>query len=431
MIKKNILIFPAGSENAINIYDSLKYSLHFNLFGASSVRDYAEEIYPKENYVVTELYIQSESFFKNFNEIIKNFDIDYIIPTHDVISLFLMEHEKQINAKVVCSPFETAKIANSKIEILNNISNKFYCPKFYSISDKNIDFPVFLKPNVGAGGKGAILVKNREELENVFKNNSDMAICEFLPGDELTIDCFTDKNGELLFIGPRTRERITMGISFTSKTIPLSSEIEDIANDLNSTFKFRGAWFFQVKKDINNNYKLMEFSVRQAGTMALYRQLGVNFALLSLFDAMDMNVKILFNNYNLKLNRRLANSYTLDYKYNKVYIDFDDTLIINNKINTTAVMFLYQCLNKNKKIILITKHSTEISDDLKKFHIDNTIFEKIYSLNESDNKSDYIDNVDSIFIDNYYKEREEVYIKLGIPVFDVDAIECLIDYSEV
>ena len=37
----------------------------------------------------------------------------------------------------------------------------------------------------------------------------------------------------------------------------------------------------------------------------------------------------------------------------------------------------------------------------------------------------------SIFIDNYFKERYEIHQNLNIPVFDVDAIECLIDDSKI
>ena len=225
---------------------------------------------------------------------------------------------------------------------------------------------MFIKPDIGAGGKGATIVNSVEQLNTILKTSNNMVICQYLPGNELTVDCFTDRKGQLLFIGPRTRDRITMGISFNSKKVPLTNEIEQIANDLNNLFKFRGAWFFQVKQDYDGNYKLMEFSVRMAGTMALYRELGINFALLSLFDAMNMDIKLLYSDLNIELSRRLQNSYTIDYYYENVYIDFDDTIIVQNKVNTIAMQFIYQCINKNKKIILLSKHSTDLLLDLKK-----------------------------------------------------------------
>ena len=47
-MKKNILVFPCGSEIALEIYRSVNKSIHFNLIGASSVDDHGKFIY--ENY---------------------------------------------------------------------------------------------------------------------------------------------------------------------------------------------------------------------------------------------------------------------------------------------------------------------------------------------------------------------------------------------
>lgn len=431
MNKINVLIFPAGGENAIDIYNALKYNLHFNLYGASSKHDYAEEIYKLENYCVSNFNINDNSFIDHFNKLLDKWQIQYIIPTHDTVALYLMENVSKIHAKIVCSPYETTKIAHNKGLMFEYLKDKEYIPKIYYSIEEIKDFPVFLKPYIGVGGKGTFCAKNKVDLIEFLKDKQDYLLSEFLPGEEYTIDCFTDRNGKLLFAGPRTRERITMGISFTSQTVSLEPEILNIAEDLNQTFTFRGTWFFQIKKDCNGKYKLLEFSIRHATTMGLYRQLGINFALLSLFTAMDMDVNIIFNHYNMKLNRRLSNAYQLDYQYHNVYIDFDDTLIINGKVNTDVMKFLYQCNNKKKNIFLITKHSTDIYEDLKKCHIDSTLFHEIFLLKEEQNKVDFICQQESIFIDNYYKERKEVFDCLGIPVFDVDAIECLLDYSEV
>ena len=258
-----------------------------------------------------------------------------------------------------------------------------------------------------------------------------MIICENLPGNEYTVDCFTDRKGNLLFVGPRTRERITMGISFKSNSVILNEEIQHIAAQLNNKFIFRGAWFFQVKEDKFGKLKLLEFSVRQAGTMALYRQLGINFAILSIFDFMDLDIEIMYNDYSIQLDRRLSNSYKVEYEYNKIYVDFDDTLIVNNKVNTTLMKFLYQATNKRKKIILLTKHQFDLDESLKKHRINKDLFDDIILLTSDDKKSSYIDNSNSIFIDNYFLERIDVKTNCSIPVFDVDAVESLIDDKEI
>lgn len=427
--KVNILIFPAGLENAIDIYDSLKYNLHFNVFGASGKKDHAEFIYPKERLFIGDLYITKESFIDEFNKVLGEFKIDYIIPTHDTIALFLTEHQNEISAKVVCSPYETSRIAENKKLTYEVLKDSPFYPKVYKSADEVTKYPVFLKLFVGAGGKGTDLANNKDELEQILAKNSDLLVCEYLPGKEYTVDCFTNKDGVLLFAGPRKRERITLGITFHSERVENNSEFEAIARDLNNKFKFRGAWFFQVKEDEFGHIKLMEFSVRQAGTMAFYRHLGVNFAALSIFDAMGYNVKVLFNDYKITLDRRLKSSYRFDYQYEKVYVDFDDTIIVEGKVNTTLMKLIYQCVNSNKQIVLLTKNADDFDELLKRYRISRELFDEIILIEPEKKKADYIDNSRAVFIDNYFPERVSVKEICNIPVFDVDAVECLIDSS--
>ena len=425
MKKVNVLIFPSGAENAINAYDSLKYNIHFELFGASSKKDHSDYIFDKEHLMYGDYNINSSSFIDNFNKLILEKKIEFVIPTHDEISYFLVKNQDKIYAKIVCSPLETCEIALSKLKTYHSLKAKNYYPKVYDVEDNNIDFPVFIKPDIGAGAKDTHIVYDIETLKKYCMEKKYL-ISELLPGDEITIDCFTDRNGKLLFVGPRSRSRITNGISFRSENVLLTEEIKKIADDLNSTFIFRGLWFFQLKKDKNSVYKLLEFSVRCAGTMALYRQIGINFVALSLFDFMGYDLKIIENKFNIQLDRYYKCCYKTDLKYENIYLDFDDTLIINDKVNLTVIQLMYQWKNDNKNIYLLTKHKTNIYDDLKKYRIDVNLFKEVICIDESDSKEKYIESKNSIFIDNYFPERLSVHEKKGIPVFDVDAVECLI-----
>ena len=174
--KENVLIFPAGSESAIDIYNSLKYNLHFNVFGASGKTDHAEFVYKKDRLFIGDLYINNGNFIDSFNKVLKKFDISYIIPTHDTIAVFLKKNEEKINAKVVCSPYETAKIAENKFLTFEYLKESIYFPKIY-LDFQDVDkYPVFLKPYIGAGGKGTFIAKNREILKEVISNNKNLLI---------------------------------------------------------------------------------------------------------------------------------------------------------------------------------------------------------------------------------------------------------------
>ena len=91
-------------------------------------------------------------------------------------------------------------------------------------------------------------------------------------------------------------------------------------------------------------------------------------------------------------------------------------------------MFLYQCLNRGKKIILISKHERNISETLKSYHISEELFDEIIHIPKHERKTDYIKTLTSIFIDDSFSERRDVYETLHIPVFDVDMVESLIDW---
>ena len=424
--KHNVLIFPAGSEIGFEIYNSLRYNLHVSLFGASAKADHAKFVYPAERYFEDDFYINRRDFLSEFNALLQRLGIDLIMPTHDDVVLYLAQHQSKLFSKVVTSPYETTLIARRKTLTFDVFSRYKFCPHTYHAPYDDLEFPVFLKPDIGQGGKGTFYVENPEQLKTWLQSNPALLVCEYLPGEELSVDCFTDRKRELLFVGPRTRERVQMGISFHSASVPLTPEINEIAHSINSALTLRGAWFFQVKRDKGGQWKLLEFAARQSSTMGLYRQAGVNFALLSIFDALDLDVRILKNEYDIVLSRNLQNRYKMSFEFQRVYIDFDDTLVIDGKVNENAMKFLYQCKNRGVFVSLITKHRFDLSESLKAARIAKNLFDEVIVLGEGDHKHAVIQPGGSIFIDNYFFDREAVKTRLNIPVFDVDGIDCLL-----
>ncbi len=422
--KVKILVFPCGKENGLEILNSLKYAVNIEVFGGSSIRDHGVFVY--EKYIGDIPFIQEPDFVPALNKIIESYGIDIIIPTHDTVSLFFAENRAKINAKIIAPDEKTARICREKDRTYKLFSDLDFVPEIYACVDDvpKSAFPIFLKPKIGEGGKNTCKCDSPEDAGNVLKKKGDeFLLTEFLSGEELTVDCFTDRTRKLQFIGPRFRNRVNMGISFNSTRCPVTEEIALIANTINSRMNFRGAWYFQVKRDKNNKLKLLEVSCRTAGTMVFYRMLGINFTLLSIYDALDYDIEILFNDIEIELDRCLKNRFLIKYEFDTVYIDFDDAVVINNKINDLAMQFIYQMLNRGKKIILITRHEADLLESLTKYRISPGLFDSIIHLSLNEDKHEHIDCKNSIFIDNSFAERKKVHEKLGIPVFDVDAIE--------
>ncbi|RPI17566.1 MAG: ATP-grasp domain-containing protein [Ignavibacteriae bacterium] len=425
--KTNVLVFPCGSENAIEIHSALKDVLYIELYGASGKDDHGRFIF--KNYIGNVPYITETGFIDFFNSIINKYSINAVFPTHDDISLFFAKNIKNIQAKIAVPGLRQAEICRSKKETYDIFKDYDFCPQVIENKYQIKKLPLFAKPDKGQGSKGSFKIIDNNNIDNVFTGN--LVITEYLPGDELTVDCFTDYKNNLKFIGPRKRKRILGGISVNSSTEKVTDEIKAISNAINDKLQMRGLWFYQIKKSEDNKYKLMEISVRTAGTMNLYRGLGVNFPLLTLYDLFECEVEILANDYYLEVDRFLFNRYISTLNYNTVYIDLDDTIIKNNKINANVMMFLYNAKNNNKSIKLITKNISDVSQILDKYSIHKNLFNKIIILKDTDEKYKWIREKDNvIFIDNAFNERKEVKNKLNIPVFDVDAINTLIDWRE-
>lgn len=422
----NVAIFPAGSEIAFEINNALKYSKFVKVYGLSSVSDHSEFVY--KNYYDKLPYMTDKSFIRKLNKYIKDNKIDYIYPAMDMVQVFLTNNQKKINAKIVTSDPDTVNTCRSKKKTYERLKKEKFVPKTYKKVSEVDKYPVFIKPTEGQGAHGAKKIETEEELKFSLKHSDeDLVICEYLSGTEYTVDCFTDRHGKLVFTNIRSRDRIRTGISVRSTKQKLPKEVQKMAETINEYFNFNGAWFFQLKKDVKGKYKLMEISPRIPGTMGLSRNLGINFSVLTLFNMWGYDVDVIDNGYNIVLDRAFINRYKIDIKYNNVYLDFDDTVTYNGKLNLDVIKFIYQSLNDNKNIYLLTRHKDNIYETLKKYKLSEDIFKEIIEVKTND-KSDYIKDKDSIFIDDSFRERKEVRDKLNIPVFDVDMIESLLDW---
>ena len=430
MEKKRVLIFPAGAENALEIYDALRYNVNIEVYGASGKKDYAEYLYDEAHYIEGDFYYKSKDFPERFNKLLNEYKIDIVIPTHDDIALYLAENRGTFKTKILGSDAETARVCRSKRKTYEVFRDMKFCPNIYDCFDsiQENEYPIFIKPDIGVGGKNTKIISSYNDDCLSYKERKDeFVFCEYLPGQEYTIDCYTNRNGELIFAGARTRDRIQMGIAFRSTTVEMTDEIKEIANSINQKLRFFGAWYFQLKEDKHGILKLLEVSCRQAGTMTLYRHLGVNFPLLGIFELCDVDVSYIRCIKECQIERRLTAKFKINIVFSTVYLDFDDTLVVNGKVCDVVIRFIYQCINNGKRIILLTQHEGKLDEDMSRLRISKELFDKIEWIDQGKSKSDYICSQESIVIDNSYAIRKEIWEKKKIPVFDVDMLDMLLN----
>ena len=422
----NVLVFPGGTENGLEIHKSLSTVKNINLISLTSkVSNHASYQF-SHSIEIDDIY--NSEFIRQINTVIEKNKIDYIFPANSLVINFLSEHRSVINAQIIMQNSNVIKVAASKRKTYDLLKELIKVPKTFKKIDDICNYPVFVKPDEGYGSQGAMKISSKDGFL-ACNNIDELIISEFLPGDEYTVECFTNSKLQTIYCSARTRERIRMGTSMHSESAPECIQVASnvIANNIVRLLGIDGLWFFQLKKDIHGELTLLEIETRVAGTMAFSRARGVNLPLLYLYQFMGVATTLKPEKYKVTIDRSLSNKYKLEIDFDYVYVDLDDTLIINNRVNTELINFLYQCINKSKRILLITKslekNLVKYLQEKRLYHL----FDEVIWLKESDRKSDFITHKRSIFIDDSFSQRVEVGENRNIPTFDPSMIEALLD----
>lgn len=423
MKRLNVLVLPGGTEIGLEIWRALKDCKEISLYSAAAdIANHAPYVFARHFIVPS---VHERAWVEALNEVITNQNIHYIYPAHDDVVLSLAENAHRIRAKIVSSPLKTCRIARSKRATYENLAGVVPVPCVYNEPLNVVDFPVFVKPDVGQGSSDVHLIKSREQLIRLLDVPLRYVVTEYLPGEEFTIDCFSDRDRGLLFCGGRTRSRTRSGISMSSHCAG-DAFFHEYANAIAEKMDLYGAWFFQLKRDSRGTLKLLEVAPRVAGTMALNRVRGINFPLLSIYEQERISLQIMLNHADVEIDRALLNRYRHNVQYDTVYVDLDDTLILNGRVNTILVQFLFQCVNKGIRLVVLTKHDGDVEQTLQKYRL-RGLFDDIVKIERSASKADSIRESNAILIDDSFSERKEVHDRLGIMTFDCSMIEMLVN----
>nr|PZN83570.1 MAG: carboxylate--amine ligase [Pseudomonadota bacterium] len=422
MRPRNVLIFPAGTEIGLEIYQALKHIKDVVLFGAGQdVSNHARFIYPEYHCIPK---VDDPSWLDVFVSLCERLAIDYVFPAHDDAIVALGREAQRIPARILTSPLRTCEITRSKSSTYRLLGTVIRVPRLYESADDVKDFPVLVKPDKGQGSFGVTLASNREQLLSALATVPNPIICEYLPGEEYTVDCFSDRESGVLFAGARIRKRMRNGISVHSETVSLPEALA-MARAISGVLDLHGAWFFQVRRAKTGELALLEVAPRIAGSMATHRVQGVNFPLLSILEAERVPLTIRTNAGVVEIDRALQTRYKHSIEFSTLYLDLDDTLLVRGQVNIELIELIFMCINAGKRIVLITRHAGDLAETLAKHRLTG-LFDEIVHLRAGERKSDYVSDRNAIYVDDSFSERTDVAVHCGIPTFDCSMIELLI-----
>ncbi len=421
--KDRVLIVPAPTEIGMEIIESLRYLKEFELIGAG-VDELNGAILLLDTYIPVPL-VNDPSFGSAIKAAIATHKIDFVLPAHDDVLLHLSTIREELGAVLVAPSNQTVTVCSFKSKTYEKLADQVPVPRVYELAEvRDQNYPLFVKPDRGQGSRGARKVHSAEELKAAVSCLCDPIICEFLPGEEFTIDCFSSAEKGLQFCAARRRQRVVNGISVSSEIVE-GNEFRVIAERVQKALKPTGPWFFQLRGDQKGQLTLLEVGTRIAGTMALNRARGVNFAALALYEAKGIPLKIKAQDLPTQIVRNLKNRFKWSLGFNHLYIDYDDTILLGDNINPLAIALIVQCRNEGKSVHMLSRHSGDLSEHLKQHRI-SQLFDTIEHLTAGERKSDFIRTSEAIFVDDSYSERQEVTNARGVLSLDVSQIPLLL-----
>jgi carbamoyl-phosphate synthase large subunit len=421
----SVLVFPSGTEIASEVARGLKFKKGIRLIGINSIVDASLHNYPEVHLLGSS--ITEPDFKEKFEQITERLQPDVIYPAHDEASVVisaLFEQGKLGSAKVVSSKNKTCEIVRSKSTTYERLESVIPVPVVYSTNGKilkePISFPLFAKPDKGQGSKGTQIINSAEELKLAVQRK--LVVTEYLPGKEFTVDCFTNNSGKLIFCQGRERSLTTNGIT-SSAVLSSDGSFRQLAEAINENMELCGPWFFQVKARQGGEYVLLEIASRIAGSSGINRFNGVNLPLAGIYNALGYDVQFHQQN-SFHSSRRILSDHLLPITVPEGFVvDFDDTLLYQEKLNWKLIGILGSLQQRGCWIDIVSRHSATHSDSLSDSILNSGlplgIFRSIHDIGLTDKKSNYIPGDNVGFVDDSFTERKEVASRHPCLIFDV------------
>lgn len=291
MIQKNILITSAGVATAINVISALRKSnLYECRIVATDMNKDSAGLYLADNHYITPS-AKADNFLTTLEDIIKKENIDFIFPLHSSeIELFARNIEwfKSLDVGITIpnQAIVNKCVYKDQFELFLQ-QNGFNYPKTYQSKKEINNYPVFIKLKVGSSSTGAYKIENKEQLDFYLEGKEGNYILqEYIDWQELTIDCYVNKNKKLVGFVPRFRLKVKDGKSVVAKTMYDENVLKQ-TKKLLETLEYTGACNVQMfYKD--GEVKIIEINPRlAAGGLPLATEAGVNIPELMMQEYFD------------------------------------------------------------------------------------------------------------------------------------------------
>ena len=138
-------------------------------------------------------------------------------------------------------------------------------------------FPLIAKPACGSASRGIRILRNEDDMREL-DNKENYLIQEYIENaEELTVDCYVNRRGEIITTVPR--RRLTVVDGEVTRTITVADRpVIELAVDVLKKFDFKGAVTVQCLREVTSGrLLLMEVNPRFGGGIVCSIHAGANF----------------------------------------------------------------------------------------------------------------------------------------------------------
>ena len=202
---------------------------------------------------------------KDIARVAKENNVDIILPfVNGAVEVASLCKEQIPDVFVPVSDFSITSRIFDKVEAAKVFKdNGFPIPRTYSII--NNEMPAIVKPRKGGSSRGIRIFYDVEDLMHL-ENLDSYIIQEYIEhASEYTVDCYIDRNGEILVTVPRERIEVMGGEVNRTKTCRIERIIE-MSREIIRKLNLVGAVTLQFLHDPKDDrYLLMELNPRLGG----------------------------------------------------------------------------------------------------------------------------------------------------------------------
>ncbi len=281
----NILILSVGTRNKIVQY--FKEVINGSVI-ATDMSSLAPAIYEADkHYIVPK--ITEKGYIDVIFEICRKEKIDGVLSLIDPELSLLAEHKEKFQKEgvmIIGSDYDICEMSLDKMRMFQFCEmNGFKTAKTWNdlekfrdaVQRKEVEFPVFVKPQCGSASIAISKVEDIETLELLFSHNTDqkLLIQEYLQGQEIGADVYIDViSGEVVSIF--TKKKLVMRAGETDKAVSFKDEkLFSLIKDFVRIAKYRGQIDIDIF-DIDGEYYISEVNPRFGGGYPHAYECGVN-----------------------------------------------------------------------------------------------------------------------------------------------------------